>query len=65
MTLPLSVGLDGNAVAAGIGVLAEEQVADQVALDDGKPAAVIEIRHRDAGRRFVDEVARDHRALTA
>jgi hypothetical protein len=44
-------------------LLAAEQVAQDVALHDREPAALVEVRHRDAGGGGVDEVAGDERTL--
>ncbi len=59
------VGLHSDAVSALVDrlLLAAEQVAHQVALDDAEPPAVVEVGEGDAGRRRVDDVACDERPL--
>src|SRR6185312_9860383 len=60
------IGLDGDADAGGIGPALRPlrcQAADQVALDDGEPAAVVEVGADDAERGAVDRIGRDHRAF--
>src|SRR3990170_76229 len=58
-----AVGLNGDTYAAGLDILAEEQVADQVALHHGEPASLIEVGDGDANGRPIDQVVGDHRAL--
>ena len=60
------VGLDGDADAGGIGAALRplrRQAADQVALDDGEAAAVVEVGADDAERGAVDAVGGDDGAL--
>ena len=58
------VGLDRDADAARSGLPRPgREVAHEIALYDGEPAAFVEVRDGDAGGGAVDEVAGDHRAL--
>ena len=55
------VGLDADAFAALIIllVLAAKEVADQIALNDGEAAAFVEVGHRNARGRRIDEIVGD------
>jgi hypothetical protein len=62
------IGLDADAdagpvVRIGAGRTPADEIADQVALHDREPAALVEIRHRHAERGAVDDVVGDDRAL--
>jgi hypothetical protein len=64
MTLPLTALSASTAMpAARVDILAEEDVADEVALNDGEPTVLVEIGDRDAHRRVIDDVVGSHRAL--
>src|SRR5262245_39536915 len=58
-----AVRLDCNAEAAQLVVLAQEEVADQVALDDREPSPFGEIGDGDAARGPIDEIVGDDGAL--
>jgi len=57
------VGLNADAVAPGVKMVAGVQVADQVARNHGKPPPLVEIGDRNAGGGIVDQIVGDHRAL--
>jgi hypothetical protein len=57
------VGFDADAdagavVRIGTGRAVTDEVADEIALDDGEPASLVEVRDRHAKRRAVDNVVR-------
>ena len=62
------VGFDADAdagavVRVGAGRAPVDEIADQVALHDGEPAALLEVGDRHAHRRAVDNVVGDHGAF--
>src|SRR4029079_9740211 len=58
-----AIRFDGDANTARVDILAEEEIADEIALDDGEPAALFEIGHADSHRRLVYQIVGNQRAL--
>src|SRR5680860_1020274 len=58
-----AVGLDANTDTADLARLAQEQIADDVALYHREPAAFVEVGHRDTHGCGVDDIVGDHRAF--